>query len=311
VFDVALMRGMCVRVAAVLLCAAMLSASMSAQNPPALQRFSVTADGHPLTVWARIPAQPKGAVLLLHGRTWSARPDFDLQVPGLQRSVLASLELKGFAAYALDQRGYGATPRDSTGFLTPKRAAADAAIVLAWIRSRHAALPRPALIGWSLGAATAHLAAVTSASSMSSVVLFGYAPDPDAELPPDVETGPPLRAKTSPEGAASDFISPKVTPPIVVKTFVDTALKTDPIATDWRHEDQFVYDSARISIPTLVLFGERDPNVDRAGAEQFFSRLNTKERRLVEIPGADHCAHLEDTHDAWINEVANFIGKYK
>jgi len=284
---------------------------MSAQTPPGLQRFTVTADGQPLTVWARIPAQPRGAVLLLHGRTWSARPDFDLQVPGLQRSVLASLELKGFAAYALDQRGYGATPRDSTGVLTPKRAAADAAIVLAWIRSRHAGLPRPALVGWSLGAATAHLTAVSASSSMSSVVLFGYAPDPDAEVPPDPETGPALRAKTTAEGAASDFISPKVTPAIVVRTFVETALKTDPIAADWRHEDQFIYDSARISVPTLVLFGERDPNVDRGDAEQFFSHLNTKEKRLVEIPGADHCAHIEDTHDAWINEVVTFVGKYR
>ena len=92
---------------------------------------------------------------------------------------------------------------------------------------------------------------------------------------------------------------------------IETALKTDPIAADWRHEDQFIYDSARISVPTLVLFGERDPNVDRGDAEQFFSHLNTKEKRLVEIPGADHCAHIEDTHDAWINEVVTFVGKYR
>jgi pimeloyl-ACP methyl ester carboxylesterase len=281
----------------------------AAAAPP--QKFTVTADGHPLAIWARLPAAPRLAVLLLHGRTWSSRPDFDLQVPGMQRSVLASLEAKGIAAYALDQRGYGATPRDSTGWLTPKRAAADVAIVLRWIAARHPTLPRPALVGWSLGAATAHLAAATSPQLMSSVVLFGYAPDPDGELPADVDTTMPLRAKTTAESAASDFISPKVTPPIVVKTFVETALKTDPIAVDWRHEDEFIYDSSRIAIPTLVMFGERDPGVDRDAAELFLARLKTDQKRLVEIPGADHCAQLENTHDVWINEVTNFVTRFK
>src|SRR5579862_1626914 len=70
----------------------------------ALQQFTVQSDGHPLAVWARVPSAPRGAILLLHGRTWSSRPDFDLQVPGLQRSVLESLEARGFAAYALDAR---------------------------------------------------------------------------------------------------------------------------------------------------------------------------------------------------------------
>jgi pimeloyl-ACP methyl ester carboxylesterase len=250
-------------------------------------------------------------VLLLHGRTWSSRPDFDLQVPGLRRSVLESLQARGIAAYALDARGYGATPRDSTGWLTPNRAAADVAAVLAWITARHPGLPRPALVGWSLGAATAHLAAVRSSAALSSLVLFGYAPDPDGEIAPDVDAGPPLRARTTVEAATSDFISPKITPPIVVKTFVETALKTDPIAVDWRHEDQFIYDSARISVPTLVLFGERDPGVDESAAERFVAHLKTKDKRLVIIPGADHCAQLEDSHDAWINEVATFVTRFR
>lgn len=278
-------------------------------DPP--ERFTVPSDGHPLAVWARIPAAPRAVVLLLHGRTWSSRPDFDLDVPGLRRSVLESLRAKGIAAYALDARGYGATPRDRTGWLTPDRAAADVATVLKWVAARHAALPRPALVGWSLGAATAHLAAIRSAASMSSLVLFGYAPDPDGEIAPDAEVGAPLRARTTAEAAASDFISPKITPPIVVKTFVETALKTDPIAVDWRHEDQFIYDSARIAVPTLVIFGERDPSVDESAAERFVAHLKTRDRRLVIIPGADHCAQLEDSHDAWINEVATFVTRFK
>ena len=282
-------------------------ASSLAADP--LQHFTIQSDGHPLAIWARVPPAPRGAILLLHGRTWSSRPDFDLQVPGLQRSVLESLEARGFAAYALDARGYGATPRDATGWLTPKRAAADAAAVLRWIAARHPTLPRPALLGWSLGAAIAHLTAATSPSAMSSVILFGYAPDPDGVIPPDGDSGPLLRTKTTAEGAASDFVSPKVTPPVVVKAFVETALRTDPTVTDWRSEDQFVYDSSRITIPALVMYGDRDPGVDPPTAERFVSRLKNADKQLVVFPGADHCAHLEDTHDAWIAAVVNFLSK--
>jgi alpha-beta hydrolase superfamily lysophospholipase len=292
------------------LAVAVLPPSSAHADPSApLQRFTVQSDGHPLAVWARIPQAPRGAILLLHGRTWSSRPDFDLQVPGLQRSVLESLQARGFAAYALDARGYGATPRDSTGWLTPKRAAADVAAVLRWMSARHPALPRPTLLGWSLGAAVAHLAAATTPALMSSVVLFGYAPDPDGIIPPDGATGPPLKEKTTAEGARSDFVSPKVTAPAVVKAFVDAALKTDLWVTDWRRENQFVYDSSRISIPTLVMYGDRDPGVDPPTAERFVARLKTPDKQLVVLPGGDHCAHLEDTHDAWITSVVSFINR--
>jgi len=78
-----------------------------AASSSAPDRFTVMSDGHPMAVWSRRPATPKGVILLVHGRTWSSRPDFDLQVSGLQRSVLASFVSQGFAAYAVDLRGRG------------------------------------------------------------------------------------------------------------------------------------------------------------------------------------------------------------
>src|SRR5207248_1219434 len=62
--------------AAFLLLAVTAAAAPSPDQRP--QRFTVQADGHPLAVWARIPMMPRRAVLLIHGRTWSARPAFDL-----------------------------------------------------------------------------------------------------------------------------------------------------------------------------------------------------------------------------------------
>src|SRR5262245_40823686 len=92
-------------------------AAVSAAAPA---RLVVTADdGFQVTMWRKAPPQPRRSVLLIHGRTWSGRPDFDLQVPGESRSFMDLLVAQGYAAYALDMRGYGATPRDTTGFLTP------------------------------------------------------------------------------------------------------------------------------------------------------------------------------------------------
>jgi alpha-beta hydrolase superfamily lysophospholipase len=109
------------------------------------------------------------------------------------------------------------------------------------------------------------------------------------------------------EAAASDFISPALTDPAVVRAFVEAAIRTDPVHADWRDEEQFVCDSSGIKAPVLVIFGERDPNVDKSGSAKFFRRIGTGEKQMVVLPGADHCAHLESTHDAWINAIADFL----
>ena len=283
------------------------AAAGPATSPP--ERFTVQADGHPMAVWARIPAAPRGTVLLVHGRTWSARPAFDLQVPGLHRSVLESLQAQGFAAYAVDLRGYGATPRDGTGWLTPRRAAADVAAVLTWLAARHPTLSKPALVGWSFGGAVAHLTVATSPALMSSLVLFGYAPDPDIVAAPVRQPAGPLKQKNTRAAAASDFISPRVTPPEVVRSFVETALAIDPTLVDWRNEEQFVFDSSRVRVPTLLMYGARDPGIDAWFAGRFLAQLATPDKRLVVLEGADHCAHLENTHDAWVAAVVEFLSR--
>src|SRR6476661_11023794 len=170
----------------------------AAATPPP-ERFTVQSDGHPMAVWGRRPPTPKGSVVLVHGRTWSSRPDFDLQVPGLQRSVMMSLAAEGFAAYAVDLRGYGETPRDSTGWLTPKRGAADIANVLTWVAQQHPALPKPALIGWSRGGAMSALVATSNPAKMSALVLFGFLFDPDAEFVDVTVSDKPLKEKNTAE----------------------------------------------------------------------------------------------------------------
>jgi pimeloyl-ACP methyl ester carboxylesterase len=180
---------------------------------------------------------------------------------------------------------------------------------MAWIAARHPSLRKPALLGWSLGAATAHMVAAERQAALSAVILYGYAPDPGSVILPVSESVQPTRERNSPEAAASDFIVPELTDPAIVHAFIEKAMQTDPIHVDWRDEEQFLCDSSGINVPTLILFGERDPNVDANEVIQFFRRLGTNEKQIMVLPGADHCAHLESTHEAWIAAVVDFLNR--
>ena len=274
------------------------------------ERLTVQSDGHPIAVWARRPAVAKGTVLFVHGRTWSGRPDFDLQVPGYKRSVLASFAAQGYAAYAVDLRGYGATPRDATGWLTPKRAATDISNVLAWIATQHPALPKPTLVGWSRGAVMAGMVAIAAPQRLTNVVLFGFAFDPelefgDAEVPPK-----PDMLKNTPSAAASDFVSPKVTPKEVIAAFVEQAMAADPVLADLKSDGEFnAFKPAQLVTPVLIMFGSNDSGVAAEDAGKMFAAVKGEDKQLVVLPGADHAAHLEDTHDAWVAAIINFINR--
>ncbi len=282
------------------------STTAAAQIPPA--GFTVVSDGHPLAVWSRTADTPRAAILLVHGRTWSSLPDFDLRVPGLERSVMVSLAARGFAVYAVDLRGYGQTPRDRTGFLTPRRAAEDVATVVRWIASRHPALPPPALLGWSLGGAVAQLTAHTPGLRLSALILFGFTMDPDATFVALPIPERPAFGKTTRADAESDFISPLVTPRAVIDAFVDQALKADPVRVDWIREDEFNdLRAERLTMPTMILHGSRDPGIPMDVTARFFSRIPAAQRQWTLLPGGDHAAQLEDTHAAFVDAVAGFV----
>ena len=127
------------------------------RNSAALKQHTVDVDRHPIAVWEKSANDATEAILLVHGRTWSALPDFDLQVEGENLSLMDGLVEAGYAVFAVDLRGYGATPRDETGWNTPDRAAKDLAGVLSWIDSHNGWRIKPHLFGWSFGSTHSQL----------------------------------------------------------------------------------------------------------------------------------------------------------
>jgi Lysophospholipase len=280
--------------------------NVSAQT---LTRNGVTAsDGHHLVLWSKAPASaPRGEIVLLHGRTWSARPNFDLRVAGQHVSLMDAFVADGYVVYALDQRGYGATARDRSGWLTPDRAAEDAEDVLDWVATRAPGGRHPALLGYSRGSATAMLAAQLHPEKLSALIMYG--PYHNVEQPPETPEEPksPPRERTTADGAAEDFISPDMTPAGVKDAYVKSATSLDPVRVDWRHEEQFnVLDPAKLRTPLLVIHGEKDPYAANAGMPTFFAKLGSIDHAWVVLAGTDHVAHLE-RRDAFVQSIVAFL----
>ena len=290
------------------------------QTAPTLERSTVRADdGETLVVWTKRPARTAvGAILLLHGRTWSALPNFDLHVAAHSLSTMDALVASGYAVYALDQRGYGATHRDSSGWLTPDRAAHDVADVLDWIDAREQRLSghrgdRPALLGYSRGSMTALLVAQRYPDKLSRVIAYGFPYDPKA-LPvagADSTSPPrsPPRVRTTLSAAGEDFTIAESPGAAVKDAYMHAAVRADSIRVDWTSEGEFgVLDPGRIRVPILFLNGERDPYVRRSVTPEFFAHLGAVDRTWTVLANADHVAHLERP-GAFVRAVTGFLGR--
>ena len=174
------------------------------------------ADGHKIRVWRKGPADGK-PILLLHGRTWSARPVWDLQVGSPPRdgaselgaSTMDLLAAHGYQSWAPDFRGLGGTERDSPGWTTPNTCESDVKSVLDMMAKEGAV--KPPLIGWSQGALVAQMVAQQYPDSISHVVLYASIFDPDQVYPPPQSGAPGLLKEAPPhvdntmEGAMEDL----------------------------------------------------------------------------------------------------------
>jgi pimeloyl-ACP methyl ester carboxylesterase len=273
-----------------------------------LERHTVNADGLPIALWEKSAPGATEAVLLVHGRTWSALPDFDLQVDGEDLSLMDGLVEHGYAVFAVDLRGYGETPRDDTGWLTPNRAADDVAIVVDWIASQREWSTRPHLFGWSMGSTISQLMVQRHPGRVSSLTLFGYWRDIDVTIPPDPPGAEPLRERNTAKAAASDFITPGSISQNAIDTYVAAALAADPVRVDVRSMDQYnALDGALIDVPTLVIAGEFDPLGPPEYQQKLFASIGTGHKQYVSVPESDHAAFLEAPRAYFIRELVTFF----
>ncbi|WP_181233842.1 alpha/beta hydrolase [Enhygromyxa salina] len=268
--------------------------------PPAqVEALTVAADdGHELRLWALLPPADASLakhrpIVLVHGRTWSAVPDFDLRVDDdLSLSLMHALATRGIPAYAIDLRGYGGTPRDASGWAEPDRAAEDLAAALAYVQTAQGEAPD--LLGWSLGSLIAQLTVQRHPQAAHSLILYGYPRDLDLRTPIAKPDGEPARQANTEAAARSDFVTEGTISEAAIAAYVSASLAADPVRTDWRAMHQFdALDPEQVEIPTLVIHGIGDPIAKQLWQAKLFTRMTVPDRQWVVIPNADHAAHLE------------------
>ena len=269
-------------------------------------KHTVDADGHPMALWEKSVKNPKGQILLHHGRTWSSLPDFDLQVKGEDLSLMDGFNKMGYSVWALDARGYGATPRDATGFNTPERAAKDLSSVLEWLYKRNG--EKSHLWGWSMGSMIGQLTAQKYPKHIESLTLFGYPIRLGIVFPEDNKTDKPKRAPTTAKAAAEDFIVPGAISKKAIAEYVRHALEADPVRADWDKTHQYnQLDGKEVKVPVLLLQGEFDPLAKNDMHAKAFSDFPNANKQWVMLKGGDHAALLETSRTRLIQASVNFI----
>ena len=271
-----------------------------------LNQHTVLSDGHPMAVWEKSVANPKGHIVLHHGRTWSSLPDFDLQVPGEELSLMDGFNAKGYSVWAVDARGYGETPRDSSGWNTPDKATRDLANVLDWLVAQSG---EPVHVwGWSYGSMIAQLAAQRFPEQFASLTLFGYPVNPNTGYADPDNVGEPPRRPTTAEAAASDFIVEGAISQAAIDVYVREALRADPVRADWNQLQQWnALEASEVAVPTLLLQAEFDPLADTPSHARVFSELANPNKQWIVLAGGDHAALLETPRQKLIEASTAFI----
>lgn len=274
-------------------------------------KHTLNVDGHSLALWQKSPSKSRATILLLHGRTYSGLPDFDLQVAGENLSFMDRLTDLGYNVYALDGRGYGESPRDKTGWLTPDRAVRDAIAAIEWINKNESS--RVHLYGWSYGSMVSQLVAQRRPDLLASIMLFGYPFDPNRHIKDasfEYPVDPPRKVNTA-KHAASDFIIEGTISHNAIQAYVDQALAADPIRVDFKglHEWSEM-DATKITVPTLLLQAEHDPLAPTVLQMSLFTKIPIAKKWWVVLPNGDHAALLENvstemiaTMDAFMNQI--------
>jgi len=271
-----------------------------------LHQHEVLVDGHPMAVFSKTIDAPKATILLLHGRTYSSLPDFDLQVEGEELSFMDSLNDLGFDVYALDGRGYGKTPRDSSGWLTPTRHAADVIETIKWINKRSTSLIH--VYGWSYGSMITQFVAQQAPEIMASIILFGYPIDPEIQLTGLQYPDQPPAKKNTIAHARSDFITPGTISQAAIDQYVEASLAADPIRVDFKNlEEWTVLDPAKVTLPTLLIQAEFDPLALTPVHVDVFTKFNTAKKWWIVLEGGDHAALLETSRTEMLSVMDAFI----
>lgn len=206
-------------------------------------------------------------VILLHGGLGNSG-NWGHQVPMLVSS--------GHRAVLIDSRGHGRSTRDSRPF-TYELMASDVLAVMNTLR-----VERAAVVGWSDGACTALILAMTSPTRIAGVFFFGCNMDPSGAK--EIALPNPILDRCLGRHAR-DYAQLSATP-TEFKAFADAVgqmMRTQP--------NYSASDMADIHAPVAIVQSEHDEFIKAEHAEYLARSIRRSE--LIILPGVSHFAPLQ------------------
>lgn len=271
-----------------------------------------SCDGLRIHLWQKcladgaVAAARAGKVaILVHGATWSGRPDFDLQIRDY--SLMDRLARAGYDAWAIDIHGYGLSDKTDRDWSDTASAARDLQAAVEYVCALRK-VEQVKLLGWSWGTQITGLYAMDHPERVSRLVLYG--PVWNAKRKGKVPTEQ-YRTNTA-AGARSDFIAGQFEED-VVDAYVKAALEADPKSPNGVIVDMLtklpMLDPARITCPTMVLRPEHDFASTQPEMLAFFEQLKTADKCYVSLPDGGHAIILEKGYRRFQDVVLAFFDR--
>ena len=232
------------------------------------------------------------------------------------------LATNGYDVWAIDIHGYGHSDKTDKDWSGVQSAAADIDAAVEYI-TKLRGVSKVDLLGWSAGTQRAGLYAMQHPERVGKLILYAPQWKGNAEYREQVRKridngGKPLgqyRINTEMD-ARSDFVDGELAhdPQFeedVVALYAREALQTDPQSPNAFAENANlpVLDPLRITVPTMIIFGEYDYYAKEEDLLPFFSQLKTRDKRFVLLPHGGHALILEKDHRRFQQEVLGFFDR--
>ena len=243
-------------------------------------------------------SEPKDNILLMHGSTYSSH-EFDINYEDY--SLVRRLAREGYAVWRLDVAGYGQSGKVEDGLMPDTAYAAEDIRAAMELISNETGMDKIDLLGWSWGTMTTGLYAAEYPEHLDKLVLYA----PILSGIGEAEITEPFNHNDW-AGAAEDFQTKEdgsfdleVTDPVLIEMFCSSCWHYDGDSSPnaWRKdalvsEDNVLIDLTKITVPTLVICGDKDPylNMDLVKTS---TDLLPDGSELKVIPGGSHIVLYE------------------
>ncbi len=253
-------------------------------------------------------AKNKKIVLLVHGATWTGRPDFDLQIRDY--SLMDFLAKNGYDVWAIDIHGYGRSERTDKDWSDTESASGDINAAVDYISKLRGA-SKISILGWSWGTQTTGLFTMNHPEKVEKLILFAM-PWGRKSLPASPQLPKDQYRINDEKAARSDFIAGQYEEDVVA-LYVKEALAEAPKSPNGVRVDGMtkltILTPEEIKVPTLIIHPEKDFVATEAATLEFFSRLGTKYKSYAALPDGGHAILLEKNYRKFQDVVLGFLNQ--